>query len=108
MRAVELVPGERIHHAPVLHHVEAVGDCLREAEVLLDEQDGHAARLQRRQHLADALHDHRGEALGRLVEQEHLRAGAQDAGDGEHLLLAAGELGALAGAALVRGWERAR
>src|SRR5439155_17971137 len=36
------------------------------------------------------------EALGRLVEQQHARPGAQDAPDGEHLLLAARELGALA------------
>ena len=34
--------------------------------------------------------------FGRLVEQQQARAGAQDAPDCQHLLLAAGELGALA------------
>ena len=96
----ELGDGEAGGDGAVLHHVEAVGDARGEAEVLLDEEDGHAAGLERRQHLADAVDDDRREALGRLVEQQHLDAGAQDAGDGEHLLLAAGELGALAGAAL--------
>ena len=52
--------------------------------------------------------DHRRQALGRLVEQQHPDAGAQDAGDRQHLLLAAGELGARAGAALLRGWGTAR
>ena len=45
---------------------------------------------------ADLLHDHRREPLGRLVEQEQVGAGAQDAADRQHLLLAARELGALA------------
>ena len=34
--------------------------------------------------------------FGRFVEQKRPRARSQDAGDGEHLLLAAGKLGALA------------
>ena len=45
---------------------------------------------------ADLLDDDRREALGRLVEQQQPRAGAQDAADRQHLLLAAGKLGALA------------
>ena len=45
---------------------------------------------------ADLLDDDRREPLGRLVEQQQLRAGAQDAADRQHLLLAAGQLGALA------------
>ena len=45
---------------------------------------------------ADLLDDHRRQPLGRLVEQQQPRAGAQDAADGQHLLLAARELGPLA------------
>ena len=45
---------------------------------------------------ADLLDDDRGQSFGRLVEQKKPRAGAQDAADRQHLLLAAGELGALA------------
>ena len=51
---------------------------------------------------ADLLDDHRREALGRLVEQQELGAGAQDAADRQHLLLAARELGALAAEPLVQ------
>ena len=57
---------------------------------------------------ADLLDDDRREALGRLVEQQQPRAGAQDAADRQHLLLAAGELGALAARAAPRDWETAR
>ncbi len=35
-----------------------------------------------------------GKALGRLVAQQHARAGAQDPGEREHLLFTAGELAA--------------
>ena len=45
---------------------------------------------------ADLLDDDRRQPLGRLVEQQQPRAGAQDAADRQHLLLAARELGALA------------
>src|SRR5512145_754235 len=87
------------HHvddAAVLDDVVAVGDLLREAEILLDEQNGEAFLLELGDGAPDLIDDHRREALGRLVQQEQARAGAQDAADGEHLLLAAGELGALA------------
>ena len=52
--------------------------------------------FQRADGLADLLDDDGREPLGRLVEQQQPRAGAQDAADRQHLLLAAGELGALA------------
>ncbi len=84
--------------AAVLHDVVAVGDGRGEAEILLDQQDGEALLLQRADGLADLLDDDGRQPLGRLVEQQQPRAGAQDAADRQHLLLAAGELGALAGA----------
>src|SRR5688572_2685024 len=92
--------GQHLYDAAVLDDVMAVGDRLREAEILLDQQDREALALQARDGAADLLHDHRREALGRLVEQQQARAGAQDARDGQHLLLAAGQLGALAAAPL--------
>src|SRR5438876_2960032 len=85
-----------VDHAPVLDDVIAVCDGLREAEILLDQQDGEALLLEPRDGAADLLHDHRREALGGLIEQQEARTGAQDAPDREHLLLAARELGALA------------
>jgi len=90
LRHRRLEPGIRnhVHHAPVLHDVVAIGHRLREAEVLLDQQDGVALLLQARERAPDVLHDHRGEALGRLVEQEQARTRAQYAPDRQHLLLA--------------------
>src|SRR5215475_11203137 len=46
--------------------------------------------------IGEPVNDDRGKTLGRLVEEKEPRAGAQDAADGEHLLLAAGKLCALA------------
>src|SRR4051794_41499583 len=79
----------------------AVRDGLGEAEVLLDEEDRVALALEARERVPDLLNDDGRQALGRLVEEDQLGAGAQDAPDGEHLLLAARELRALAGRALL-------
>ena len=57
---------------------------------------------QRRQQFLD---DDRREALGRLVEQHELGIEHQRAGDRQHLLLAAGELVAEVGAALLEARE---
>src|SRR5436190_3061958 len=78
--------GNHVHDAPVLDDVVAVGHRLREAEVLLDEQDGKAFALEPRYGAADLLHDHRREALRRLIEHQQPCPRAQDAADGEHLL----------------------
>src|SRR5213594_2649046 len=93
---VELGVGDRVDDAAVLHDVVAVGDGGREPEVLLDEQDRESVGLQPANGGADLLDDHRRQAFGGLVQQEQARARSQDARDGEHLLLAAGELGARA------------
>src|SRR5574338_548966 len=93
---VEFGVGNHVGHAPMLDHVVPVRDGGREAEVLLDQQDGEPLLLEPRDRAADLLHDHRRKALGRLVEQQQARSRAQDAADREHLLLAAGKLGALA------------
>src|SRR5512146_1484430 len=93
---LDLGVGNHVDHAASLHDVVAVGDRRSEAEVLLDQQDGEALGLQAHDGAADLLHDYRGESLGGLVEHEQARPGAQDAADGEHLLLSAGELGPLA------------
>src|SRR6202142_68953 len=95
---VQFAGGELIDDTPIFHDVVTVRDGRREAEILLDQEDGEPLFLQRADGLADLLDDDGGETLGRLIEQQQPRAGAQDAADGEHLLFAAGELGALAGA----------
>ena len=59
--------------------------------VLLDQKHRHAVALvEVADDLEDLLDDERREAERWLVEQEQARAAHQGAGDGEHLLLAAG------------------
>jgi hypothetical protein len=88
--------------------------------VLLDQEHRGGPRgRELAQRRAELPHDHRREALHRLVEQHHARVHHQRARDREHLLLAAGE--AVAGARPPRGqcrehlvgpgdgvWSRAR
>src|SRR5882762_2961384 len=80
----------------------AVGDARSESEILLDQEDGKPFPLEPRDRVADLLNDHRSEAFGRLVQQEKPCSGAQNASDREHLLLASGELRALAREALLQ------
>ena len=77
----------------VVHDDDAVGDRQRLLLVVGDVDDGEAELLL---DLADLLADMAAE-LGveigeRLVEEQHLRLEHQRAGDGDALLLAAGEL----------------
>ncbi|MGY4313460.1 hypothetical protein ACVWW1_002763 [Bradyrhizobium sp. JR3.5] len=81
---------------PVLDDVVAVGNGRGEAEILFDQQDGESLRLQARNGVPDLLNDDRRQPFGRLVQHQEARAGAQDARNRQHLLLAARELGALA------------
>ncbi len=87
---------DHVDDLALLDDIVPVRDRLGEAEVLLHQDDGEPLLLQLGDGAADLLDDDRGEALGRLVEQQQMRPRAQDAGDRQHLLLAAGELGALA------------
>src|SRR6478752_4760148 len=93
---LELGIGEPIDDATVLDHVIAVRHRRSEAKILLDQEDGEALLLEHADGLADLLDDDRGKTLGRLVEEEEPRTRAQDAPNGEHLLLAARKLRALA------------
>src|SRR5262249_11522653 len=92
----ELGIGELVDDAAIFHHVVAIRNRRSEAKILLDQKDGEALLLEHADGLADLLDDDRGKTLGRLVEQEEAGAGTQNAADGEHLLLAAGKLCALA------------
>ena len=77
--------------APLLEHVDVVGHREGGVHVLLDEEHGVGLALERVQRRHDGL-DHRGgEALRGLVQDQELVAPDEGAGDGEHLLLAAGE-----------------
>src|SRR5215470_2609334 len=92
----ELGIGEPVDDAAIFHHVVAIRNRRSEAKILLDQEDGETLLLEHSDGLADLLDDDRGKTFGRLVEEKEPRAGAQDAADGEHLLLAARKLRALA------------
>ncbi len=75
-----------------------MGDPQRALHVLLDEEDGHALRVDSRHDLGDLIHDAGGEAEEGLVDHEQPRAGHEAAGDRHHLLFAARQrVGELAG-----------
>ena len=73
-----------------------VRDGSRETEILFDQQDREPLCLELGDGSADLLNDYRREPFGGFIEQQQPRAGAQYAPDRQHLLLAAGKLGALA------------
>ena len=56
--------------------------------------------------LEEAAHEHGREAQGGLVQEQDLRAGHERPGDRQHLLLAAGQLVALGGAAFADAREQ--
>src|SRR6266478_1389531 len=98
----QILPPQRLvahqgRHRPVeadealLDDVGPVGQPRRELEILLGEQDRQALPLERGDLIPERAHDHRGQALRRLVEEEHPRVAHQGAGHREHLLLAARE-----------------
>src|SRR3954465_4861365 len=67
---IELRVRDHVDDLAVLHHIMAVGDSRGKAEILLDQQDGEAFRLQAADGVPDLLDDHGGEAFGRLIQQE--------------------------------------
>src|SRR5438552_16718140 len=98
---------DHVHNPAALHDVVSVRDARGEPEVLLDQEDGKPFRLEPRDGVAYLLNDHRSEAFGWLVQKQQPRPGAQNAADREHLLLASGELRALAREALLQVREQA-
>src|SRR6185312_14743192 len=95
---VQFDVSELVDDTSIFHDVVAVRNGRGEAEILLNQKDGESLRLERADGLADLLDDDGREAFRRLVEEQQACTGAQDAPDRQHLLLAAGELGALTGA----------
>src|SRR5690606_10719634 len=76
--------------AAVVDEVDPTRERKRHVDVLLDEDEAHAALGDGARQDGGELADDRGlDALGRLVEEEKLRARHQRAADGELLLLAA-------------------
>ena len=90
--------GAQIGEAPfgeafALHqHHDVIAQRRDQAHVVLDDQEGDAARLQRQNVLAELLRQGRIDAGGRLVEHDQLRLGHQGAAELQQLLLAAREI----------------
>jgi hypothetical protein len=103
--ALDVVVVDFINDPPLFNDIVPVRDDRREPEVLLDENDGEPLALEPKQGSADLLNDDGREAFRRLVEQQKLRAGAQDSANRQHLLLAAGEFRAEARKTLLQVWE---
>ena len=94
----------RVHDAvdaAVHHDRDMVRNGGRNADVLLDDEDGNVLFVreanQKVAHLSD---DHRGKSLGRLVHDEKAGIAEKRASDREHLLLAARKLAAAVAAPL--------
>ena len=69
-----------------------VGKAHQALDVLVDDQDRLPPFAQAREALPDLLAHERRQALCRLVEDQEMRIGHERAANGEHLLLAAGQL----------------
>src|SRR5215470_7585463 len=85
----------RMHNTAALHDQDAVGDVEHEAQHLLADDDAEIADAANVAQQAADVADYRGlDALGRLVEKEHLRIAGERARDRELLLLAARQVAA--------------
>src|SRR5690606_8216091 len=81
------------HDPALLHDVAVVGDLEGAPGVLLHDEHGEAALLVEPLDVAeDLLHQQGRQAQGRLVEHEQLGPRHQRPADGEHLLLATGQV----------------
>src|SRR3954465_7875984 len=104
--ALKLTAVARKHDASPLHYREAVGEARERVEVAVDDQRGLAALLQHAERAPDLLAHERREALRRLVQHQYRGLREERATDGEHLLLAAGDLVAVVPASLLQTREQ--
>src|SRR5918993_60206 len=93
---VQFRAGQPVDDVAMFHYVVAIRNSRGETEILLNQQDGESLSLEGADGVSDLLNDHRGKALGRLVQQQEPRSGPQNTPDGEHLLFAARQLRPLA------------
>ena len=91
--AEQLVRRALLQDAALVHEDGAVGDFAGEADLVGDDDHRHVHLAGQRLHDVEHFADEFGVERGcRLVEQHELRLHGERAGDGDALLLAAGEL----------------
>ena len=73
----------------LFENVDAVGEVEAEVHVLLGEENGQAVVLEPGDLLLEMVHDERGQAFRRLVEEQQLGVAHEGSRDRQHLLLAA-------------------
>ena len=76
---------------PGLQDIGAVGDLQGQVGVLLHQEDGGPLLVDALNHPEDLPHQQRGQAHGRLIQQQELRPAHQGPAHRQHLLLAAGQ-----------------
>ena len=79
-------------HRALLHEHRALGEVQRDVDRLLDDDDRRAAAVDLADHLEQLRDDRRRQAERQLVDHQQLRPRHQRAAEGEHLLLAAGQV----------------
>ena len=93
----QLVAVGQLHHLAQVHHADAVGDVLDNAQVMGDKQVGQAhLLLQILKHVDDLCLDGNVQCGNRLVTNDELRVHGQCTGNAHALTLTAGELVAVA------------
>jgi len=89
----------------VVEDVDALRQSERRGQILFDQDDGLPVPRKLTACMHKVLDDDRGQSLERLVKQDDLGITDQRPRDRQHLLLAAGKIGAAAGAALLESGE---
>ncbi len=90
-RIQNLLHAARFNHLSLIHKDNLVGHFAGEADFVRDHHHGHARMRQVFHHLQHFANQFRIEGGGRFIKQQHLWVHCQRAGDGDALLLAAGQ-----------------
>ena len=91
-RVVDDLGTTLFHHNAAVHEYDLVGDLAGEADLVRDNDHGHAITGKAEHNVQHFAHQFGVECRCRLVEEHDLRLHGQRAGDGHTLLLTARQL----------------
>src|SRR6185369_17371126 len=83
---------ETIDDATIGDYETPIGQCGGKFQVLFHQENGEPSRLDGFDGCGNLLDDHGGQSFGGLVQLKQRCAGSENPSDGQHLLLATGEL----------------